>query len=93
MASRSSSLMAGCRAEMRRSVAISSSVPLPVYARLRADAREGRDGTLGGTIIQGDGSSAACAPVSTADLDSAARFGMLPEVPVKLRALPSSYAH
>jgi hypothetical protein len=40
-ASRSSSLMAGCRAEMRRSVLVASFVPLPAYARLRADARAG----------------------------------------------------
>ena len=31
--------------------------------------------------------------MSPADLDGAAGFGVLPEVPVKLRPLQSSYAH
>jgi hypothetical protein len=61
---------------VRRSVVVPSFVPLPVYARLRADAREGRDGKTGGTIPHGV-------------VSSAARFGVLPEVPVKLRALSS----
>ena len=33
------------------------------------------------------------APVPSADLDGAACFGVLPQVPVKLRALPSGNAH
>jgi hypothetical protein len=39
MASRSSSLRAGCCAEMPRSVLVPSFVPSSLYARLRADAR------------------------------------------------------
>jgi len=33
------------------------------------------------------------APAPPADLDGAARFGVLPQVPVQLRALPSGNAH
>jgi len=33
------------------------------------------------------------ASVRTADLDGAACFGVLPKVPLKLRPLPSGYAH
>ena len=52
--------------------------------------QQGRDGMTGGTITHGDGSIVVRA--RPADLDGAA-FGVLPQVPVKLRVLPSGYAH
>jgi hypothetical protein len=44
------SLRAGCLAGVTRSVLAPSFVPSSAFACLRADAREGRDGTTGGTI-------------------------------------------
>jgi hypothetical protein len=41
-------------------VLVSSFVPSSAYARLRADAREGRDGTTVGTITHGDDSPVVC---------------------------------
>ena len=90
---RSSSLRAGCRAGMARSVLVPSSVPSSVYARLRADARERRDGTTGGTITHGDHSPGACAPALPEDLDNAARVVIPLQVPLKLRELPACNAH
>jgi hypothetical protein len=51
------------------------------------------DPVTGGTITHGDGSSVVSAPASPADLDGVSRFGVLPKVPVKLRAHSSGYAH
>ena len=50
---RSSALRAGCGAQMPRCVLVLSSVPSPMSARLRADAREGRDGTITRTVTKG----------------------------------------
>jgi len=43
----------GRHAQMPRCVLVPSFVPLPTSARLRADAREGRDGTIARTITKG----------------------------------------
>jgi hypothetical protein len=56
-------------------------------------AREVRDGTVLGTIAHGDRSSGVRAPASAANSDCTARFGVLPQMPVKLRSLPSGDAH
>ena len=57
-------------------------------------AREGRDGTTGGTITHGDGSPVPSrAPASPAHLDGAPRLAVLSQVPVELGALPSGHAH
>ena len=56
-------------------------------------AREGRDGTTAGRSLTVTVLGGPRAPASPADLDCAARFGVLPQMPVKLRALPSGNAH
>ena len=66
-------------------------------ARVRAftcrRAREGRDGTTGGrSLMVAAPRSSACASVPGWP-GWRVRFGVLPEVPVKLRALSSGYAH